>query len=434
MSELEMGEEIPVYGGGVAKIIEKIGEGGQGTVYKAEYNNKNYALKWYAPSKINDKKLFKDNIYENINEGKPSDCFLWPLYLTDDYKNSFGYLMDLRPDNFVSFSDILNRKNEFKDINSLVQSALNIVEGFRDLHRKGYSYQDLNDGNFFINVDNGDILICDNDNVAPDGKSTNIAGKPGYMAPEIVRGESKPNSLTDYHSLAVVLFKLLIRHDPLMGKMFVSKVCITEEAEKDLYGDNPLFIFDPNDNRNCPVPGIHPNPIKLWPLYPKDLKDTFIQAFSKGMKNPNIRPTDNEWKRVLVSLRGQMIACNKCGFIELASALTKNSIIECKKCKNKFPYPLFLKINNHKIILSYHNKLYRCHTEINCDDSNTVTGIVVVNKKNPKLFGIKNLSNKQWTLKHNNTTKVINHDEVMPVIEGSTIYFDQVKGVVESII
>ena len=30
----------------------------------------------------------------------------------------------------------------------------------------GYSYQDLNDGNFFINPQSGDVLICDNDNVA----------------------------------------------------------------------------------------------------------------------------------------------------------------------------------------------------------------------------------------------------------------------------
>lgn len=37
------------------------------------------------------------------------------------------------------------------------------------LHRHGYSYQDLNDGNFFINPESGDVLICDNDNVMPQG-------------------------------------------------------------------------------------------------------------------------------------------------------------------------------------------------------------------------------------------------------------------------
>ena len=73
------------------------------------------------------------------------------------------------------------------------------------------SYQDLNDGNFFIDVSNGDILICDNDNVTPDGMKNagNIGGKPGYMAPEIVCGKSHPNSLTDCHLASSVQWQRL---------------------------------------------------------------------------------------------------------------------------------------------------------------------------------------------------------------------------------
>jgi DNA-binding helix-hairpin-helix protein with protein kinase domain len=41
----------------------------------------------------------------------------------------------------------------------MVNAALNITAGFRALHNKGYSYQDLNDGNFFINPQNGNVLI-----------------------------------------------------------------------------------------------------------------------------------------------------------------------------------------------------------------------------------------------------------------------------------
>ena len=134
-------------------------------------------------------------------------------------------------------------------------------------------------------------MICDNDNVTPDGKknSGNIGGKPGYMAPEIVRGESHPNSLTDCHSLAVILFKLFCRHDPLMGEQYVKSVCITEKREFELYGLSPVFIFDPNNATNRPVQGVHPNPIKLWPVYPAFLQEAFIKSFSEGMKNPNAR-------------------------------------------------------------------------------------------------------------------------------------------------
>ena len=74
---------------------------------------------------------------------------------------------------------------------TIIDAALNIVSAYRILHNNGYCYQDLNNGNFFINPDTGRVLICDNDNVAPDGTHTGIIGKPGYIAPEIILGQKE---------------------------------------------------------------------------------------------------------------------------------------------------------------------------------------------------------------------------------------------------
>jgi hypothetical protein len=79
----------------------------------------------------------------------------------------------------------------FSSMEATVNACLNIIIAFRDLHRAGRSYQDLNDGGFVIRLSDGDVMICDCDNVAPDGVSLGIAGKPGYMAPEIVAGRGK---------------------------------------------------------------------------------------------------------------------------------------------------------------------------------------------------------------------------------------------------
>jgi serine/threonine protein kinase len=276
MIEFKKGDKIKLLGGSNAVIESKLGEGGQGIVYSVKIDDKPYALKWYT-CKFKDKDAFRKNMENNIANGPPDTKFLWPLFMTDEQNGSFGYVMDLRPKEYSEFSDILNKAVEFPSTQLLINSALNIANGFRSLHRKGLSYQDLNDGNFFINVRTGEALICDNDNVTPDGQKNpgNIGGKPGYMAPEIVRGESDPNSLTDYHSLAVVLFKLFIRHDPLMGEEYVKSVCITEKREYELYGENPIFIFDPNNEKNRPVKGVHPNPLKLWPLFPDFLPFIF---------------------------------------------------------------------------------------------------------------------------------------------------------------
>ena len=65
----------------------------------------------------------------------------------------------------------------FQSFAAISTAAINIIQGFRELHARGYSYQDINNGNFFINPSTGDVLICDNDNVSPFGTSSGIMGK-----------------------------------------------------------------------------------------------------------------------------------------------------------------------------------------------------------------------------------------------------------------
>ncbi|MCL2187067.1 MAG: hypothetical protein FWB86_14645, partial [Treponema sp.] len=356
--------------------------------------------------------------------------FLWPLFLTGEQDGSFGYVMNLRPKEYSDFSDILNKKINFPSTELVINSALNIVNGFRSLHRKGLSYHDLNDGNFFINVKTGDILICDNDNVTPDGKknSGNIGGKPGYMAPEIVRGDSYPNSLTDCHSLAVILFKLFCRHDPLMGEQYVKSVCITEQREYELYGKLPVFIFDPNNDSNRPVKGIHPNPIKLWPLYPDFLHDAFIQSFAEGMKNPNSRLPENEWQKILVRLRDEFLICPSCEEDIFLNQFAKGTAVKCK-CGKLYSYPLRLLLGKYNVPLFPGEKLYACHTIDGNDDYSTITGEVTVNKKDASLWGIKNLSGDTWYITpENGEVKNIDNNSVVPIALNLEIQFKEIKG------
>ena len=427
--EFDKGTKIALEGGSFAVIEKKIGEGGQGVVYAVHINNKPYALKWYT-CKLTNKEAFKKNMLANITAEAPDSKFLWPLYLTEEQKGSFGYIMNLRPKSFSGFSEILNNTIQFPSTEMAIQSALNIVNGFRALHRRGLSYQDLNDGNFFIDVSNGDVLICDNDNVTPDGKKNpgNVGGKPGYMAPEIVRGQTHPNSLTDCHSLAVILFKLFCRHDPLMGEAFVKSVCITEERELELYGSAPVFIFDPHDKSNRPVSGIHPNPIKLWPRYPLFVKDAFISSFVDGMKNPNARLPDNEWQKILVRFRDELLFCPVCRTELMLTLFKKGRQIQFR-CGHTYSYPYRLLIGKYEIPLFPGNKLYACHTIGANDDYSEVTGEVIINKNNPSLWGIKNLSGFDWLMTpESGEAKTIANGAVVPIASMARIQFKNTGG------
>jgi len=429
--ELKEGTVLPLENGGEVKVIYKIGNGGQGDVYRVVISDKEFALKWYNTNKINNVTKFKENLNKNILDGAPCKSFLWPKYLTKEYNGNFGYIMELRQNNFCEFSDILNKKQEFENINTIILAALNIVMSFRSLHRQGKSYQDLNDGNFFIDIKTGNVLICDNDNVAPDKENLGIAGKPGYMAPEVVRKESKPEALTDLYSLAVVLFKLFIRHDPLMGKAYVDSLCITEEAEQKLYGTHPVFIFNPNNEENRPVKGVHPNPIKLWPMYPKYLQDAFIQSFCDGIINPSKRLTDAEWIKILIKLRDDLITCPKCGyefFLTGSSDTDEKLMYSCTRCHLKHQ-PLVLNINGYSIPLLPDKKLYKCHINNN-DDYNEECGRVVKNKKNPNIWAIRNTSQTTWYYMNKQERSSFPPKSIGMIRDGVRIEFNSTTGII----
>ena len=411
MAYLKKGQQINLANGGVIEIMAKLGEGGQGTVYLIDCSGQEYALKWYKSTYLKDlnkrnrqgRKYFKENIEKNISRGSPNDKFLWPVAITEETGGSFGYIMKLRPPGYDDFSDILNNKASFRKFRATVGSAKGIVDAFGALHRKGYFYLDLNDGNFFIDTESGDVLICDNDNVTSDPKYN--LGKPGYIAPELVRGDEKArsNALTDAHSLAVVLFKLFMRHDPLMGKNYCSSVCISAEKEIELYGSKPVFIFDPDDNSNRPVLNLHANPIKLWPAYPQYIQEAFIRTFCEGMKNPARRLVEGEWGRVLQRLNDDILTCI-CGQDMLW--FEKGAKVSCPKCQKVFNAPCHITVNGYHINLFPGNQILHGHV----DDGHAgqdVYGQVIMNKNDPAKWGLKNMSQDLWNVRKTDGESVV---------------------------
>ncbi len=415
MTELKIGQEVEMEYGGTAKVIKVIGQGGQGIVYLVEYNGQKWALKWYDVDKIKRPREFRRNIQNNIKDGAPSNKFLWPKYLTkENDEGTFGYLMELKPDSFDSFVDILNtyklevdpltgravkRDVRFTNLFAMVTAVINIVNAFRQLHRAGKSYQDLNDGGFFINVNTGAVLVCDCDNIAPEGSNFGIGGKPGYMAPEIVRGIAKPNVQTDKYSLAVVLFKLLFRGDPMEGEKVVKDVCLTESSELKHYGQNAVFVYDPNDASNRPVRGIHDNVIKFWRIYPDYIRDAFITSFTVGISDPNKRIIENEWQKLFIRLRSEIITC-ACGRSNFTSMFLKpdDKTFKCPKCGTEFA-SLSFSNRDYRMPLYVGSKFFDCEINPDSDDFQSIAGELVENKVRKGVMGIKNCSEKTWKVK-----------------------------------
>lgn len=405
-------------------ILGKLGEGGQGIVYRAEYRGGQYALKWFFPNNLRRKEEFLKNLNQNIADGPPTEHFLWPKLVAEEPDGSFGYLMDLRPPEYKSFTDVLNAKIRVAKHSVRVNAALTIVESFIALHRQGKSYQDLNDGNFFINPQSGDVLICDNDNVAPYGVNLGIAGKCRYMAPEVVMGE-KPGMQSDYFSLAVMLFLLLFLSHPFEGEKVIKSVCLTDEHEKRHYGSDPVFIFDPVNRANKPVRGVHNNAITLWPLYPEFIRQAFVASFTKGIRSREERLPDSEWIRLFIRLRDEIVTCG-CGCENFAcvNEIPGSNSIRCLGCGAEMVRPLRLAAQRYSPALYPGNKLYACHLSAGSSDFRRVVGEVVRNKKNLNLWGIRNLSGTPWyAVLPDGEKKTVAPNAVLPVFRNVSVDF-----------
>lgn len=410
MTELSKNSIVSLVGGGTATIIKELGRGGQGIVYLVEVCGEKKALKWYLNAP--DDKFYR-NLQQNIASGAPSAAFLWPEFLTEKQQGSYGYIMKLRPQNYYEFGNFLLAKVSFKSFTAMLSAAMKICNGFMMLHRFGYSYQDLNDGNFFIDPQTGDVLICDNDNVMPQGEKSGIMGKARYMAPEIVAG-GIPDKYSDRFSLSVILFMLFYANHPFEGAKVVACPCMTESFEKRFYGSEALFIYDPTDKSNLPVRGIHQNVIRRWPVFPQLLRDTFIEEFSQEkLKDPNTRMIEQNWEKVISSVRDSLVVCNHCS--EETFVDTSKIKDRCIDCGNDVDLAKRLIINNRSLPLT--NK-----TNIYIDNDNTPDGVVTTDANGFML--IKNISTETWTVETpSGKVKTVAPQEILPVKEGLKITF-----------
>lgn len=404
MAKHERGKVMETIQGSKLTIKEYIAGGGQGDVYLVDYNGEEKALKWYKRGVIKDPKGFYDNLKNNIAQGSPDSSFLWPQDITKFDGKSFGYVMDLRPKEYSELSEFHTGISSFASFKAATEACIRIVSAFRLLHNKGYCYQDVNDGNFFINGKTGSVLICDNDNVAPNKMKTFILGTPRYLAPELVIGiaeAAKEKSLsmpepciqTDRFSLAVVLFTILCMGHPLEGRRWMVP-CLTPEKELELYGTNPLFIFDPKDNSNGPVKGTHDVVHKRWKCLPDYMKEVFREAFSlEAFRDPNRRVPELDWLKVLVRFRSDIVQCPSCEN-EIFISNTSDTACDNSNCGRIYRVERTLRLRDYSITAARGTRVYRCQLG-SCDADNALNLIatVVASKKDSSILGLKNKTN-----------------------------------------
>jgi DNA-binding helix-hairpin-helix protein with protein kinase domain len=301
---------------GHARVAGLLGQGGQGYVYELHRDHGGpLALKWYRPEAATPQQ--HDEMRQLVELGSPHPRFLWPLAVARVAgEPGFGYVMDLRRPHYLELSYLLlnaDREGRPLDVSfgAIIELCRQLSFSFLRLHAAGLCYRDISFGNVFFDPGTGDVLVCDVDNVGVDNGSSRVLGTPYFMAPEVVRDltfRTLPNTDTDRHSLAVLLFYALFLGHPLEGAATDAGLR-DQEWLTEHFGRSPVFCMHPDRTDNRPAEIVQ----QYWRIYPQFLRDLFVQAFVDGVASPAARVTEGQWIRAFDRLRDGMVSCPACG-------------------------------------------------------------------------------------------------------------------------
>jgi DNA-binding helix-hairpin-helix protein with protein kinase domain len=236
---------------------------------------------------------------------------------------------------------------------------------------------------------------------------------------------------TDLFSLAVLLHYMLFVHHPLEGAQEAKIHAFDLPAMTKLYGVNPIYIYDPKNTTNRPVPGLHDNAIEFWKTYPTFIKQVFIDAFTTGL-NPNTRVMETEWRDNMARLRDSLIYCS-CGAENFHDAVNYDATGKttiCWSCKKPTTLPSRMKVGRFLVMLNTDTMLYPFHVDANvsCEYSNPIAK-VSQHPTNKNQLGLQNLTADKWTVITPNgiMTDVLPSKNVS-LINGFRINFGKTEG------
>ncbi|HET7690624.1 MAG TPA: hypothetical protein VFK41_09610 [Nocardioidaceae bacterium] len=407
-----------------------LGEGGQGAVFELVSVDRGpaatLALKWYRPEAAHPAQHAALTRLAQLPA--PSDAFLWPLEVLDGVDGGFGYVMPLRPDGFLPLADLLTGRAD-ASFSTVTKLCMGLADSFLKLHAQGLCYRDISLGNVFFDPGSGQPLVCDNDNVGIDGREpARVLGTSRFMAPEVVSGDAQPSTATDLYSLSVLIFYLLMFHHPLQGRRELAFTCFDREAERQLFGTDPLFVFDPHDDSNAPDPVIHGAVLQYWPMYPQFLRDDFTHAFTVGLRDPAGRVREGVWRSHLSRLLDGVVMC-ACG----RENLTDDGVPlrACWSCGREIPSPVRLRFGPRVLVLNAGTQVTRHHL-VRDYSYDHVVGEVVAHPSRPGLWGLRNLTQQSWrATAPDGTDQEVPPGRSLGLVVGTTLDFGRATAVLE---
>ena len=204
------------------KILEKLGEGGMGVVYKAHDTelDRDVALK-FLPGYLTSDSREKERFY---HEARAASALNHPnvttIYEIKEFQNQLYLAMEYVQGQ--TLKDVVGATHASPlPLSKILEIAIQVCEGLAAAHEKKIVHRDIKSANIML-TPKGQVKIMDFGLAKVQGatkltQSGSTLGTAAYMSPEQARGE-EVDQRSDIFSFGVVLYELLTSRLPFRGE------------------------------------------------------------------------------------------------------------------------------------------------------------------------------------------------------------------------
>ena len=203
------------------EVLDTLGEGGQGTVFKIKKTNdgKIYALKKMYEEDAKRRQQKVANIQKLINEGRNitsigARCgvdYVFPLRRFASGQETY-YIMECVSGKTLD-KIFCHGTIERMTVSEKLSLLKKVADAIAKLHSVGYCYTDINLGNFMWDAQKGILHVIDCENAACTSDIKKgacfLIGTGFFMAPEVAFEQGTVSYASDCYALATLVFRVL---------------------------------------------------------------------------------------------------------------------------------------------------------------------------------------------------------------------------------
>lgn len=230
-------------------LVSQLGKGQFGTVYRAKHieTDEAFAVKAIEKEKVNatpkHRKLFDTEMDVMSKLNHPNI-----LHLFESLETPNNYYLII---NYCNGGDLEEhvKNNQFLGEDESIYFLMQIMNGFKELHKHKIMHRDFKLANIFLHDDN---IIIGDFGFAKSGveMTTTILGSPITMAPELLNAQSSSSRYTnkaDLWSIGVCFFHMIFGKPPWEFKTMIELQTKVESQS----GSNLSIPNEPKTSQSC---------------------------------------------------------------------------------------------------------------------------------------------------------------------------------------